>query len=218
MTDNMQKSPKKEKKITPASIVGVILCVIFIPIIVINITLIVSSYMNPDELPGAFGIKPAVVLSGSMEPTIHVGDLIFIHNTDVSALQEGDVVCYLSSGKAVTHRVVGVTSGEDGQVRYVTRGDANNTDDQLSVTADQVQGIWKGGRIGGLGNFILFMQTTTGMILFIVCPLLLFLLWDFWRRRRLDKADAARTAQLERELAALKAGKTAGEDTEDKVS
>ena len=89
----------------------------------------------------------------------------------------------------------------------VTQGDANNTADQQAVTADQIQGIWKGIRIGGLGDFVMFMQSTTGMILFIICPLLLFILWDIWRRWRLDKAEAARTAELEAELAALKANK-----------
>lgn len=93
---------------------------------------------------------------------IRVGDMIFIHNTDTALLKEGDVICYLSSGKAITHRIAGVTAGEEGEVRYVTRGDANNTEDRLPVTADQIQGIWKGGRIGGLGSMILFMQTTTG--------------------------------------------------------
>ena len=136
---------------------------------------------------------------------IRVGDMIFIHNTDTALLKEGDVICYLSSGKAITHRIAGVTAGEEGEVRYVTRGDANNTEDRLPVTADQIQGIWKGGRIGGLGSMILFMQTTTGMILFIICPLLLFLLWDIWRRRRADQEEASHTAQLEAELAALKA-------------
>lgn len=201
---------RTKKKPTLSGIVGVVLCIIFIPIIIMNLTLIINSYITPDELPGVFGIKPAIVLSGSMEPTIRTGDLIFIHNTDTQGLKEGDVICYLTSGSAVTHRIAGITRGDDGRPRYVTRGDANNAEDRLPVTPEQVQGIWKGGRIGGLGNFILFMQTTTGMIIFIVCPLLLFFVWDIWRRHRLDKAEADRTAQLEAELAALKSG-TGGE-------
>lgn len=195
----------EKKKISPGDIIGTLMCIVFIPIIVINLILITNSYRNPDELPGVFGIKPAVVLSGSMEPQIQTGDLIFLHDTDPMTLKKGDVICYLSSGKAVTHRIVGVTAGEDGQPRYVTQGDANNAEDRLAVTPDQVQGIWKGGRIGGLGNTLLFMQTATGMLLFVVCPLILFALWDIWRRHRLDQAEAARTAQLEAELEALKA-------------
>ncbi len=196
---------RKKLKILPGDIIGTLMCVVFIPIIVINLLLIVNSYRHPDELPGAFGLKPAVVLSGSMEPEIMTGDLILLHDTDPLKLGKGDVICYLSSGKAVTHRIVGVTTGDDGQPRYVTRGDANNAEDRLPVTPDQVQGIWKGARIGGLGNALLFMQTAAGMMIFVVLPIVLFVLWDIWRRHKLDKEEAARTAQLEAELEALKA-------------
>lgn len=193
-----------QKKISLSGIVSIVLCIIFIPIIVINVILIVNSYITPDQLPGVFGIRPAVVLSGSMEPTIKTGDLIFIHDTKPESLKEGDVICYLSAGKAITHRIMEVTTGEDGAPAYITQGDANNTEDRQPVTADQVQGIWKGGRIGGMGNFVLFMQTTTGMILFIVCPVLLFLLWDFIKRSKADRLEKKRTSQLEQELETLK--------------
>lgn len=204
MGPDLGPSRGKAKRVTASGVLGVVLCAVFIPVILVNLVLIVGGFLHPDELPGVFGIKPAVVLSGSMEPTISAGDLIFVSGCDPEQLHEGDVVCYLSSGKAVTHRIVSVTAGEDGKVRYVTQGDANNATDRLAVSADQVEGVWSGARVAGLGNAILFMQTPAGMVLFIVCPLALFFAWDIWRRRRLDKAEEARTAQLERELAALR--------------
>lgn len=187
------------------TILGGILCVIFIPVIVINLVLIFSTYANPGDMPGVFGIKPVIVLSGSMEPEIRTGDMIFLHKTDPAQLMEGDVICYLTSGKAVTHRIVEISTGEDGRLSYITRGDANNTEDRLAVTADQVQGIWKGWRIAGMGKFVMFMQSQTGMLLFIVCPLLLFILWDIWRRKREVRAESERRAELEAELELLKA-------------
>lgn len=195
---------RQGRRFTASGVLGVVLCIVFIPLIVVNLVLIVSSYLKPDELPGVLGVKPAVVLSGSMDPAIQVGDLIFVNDCDPAALKEGDVVCYLSSGKAITHRVVSIAEGDDGQPRLVTKGDANNAEDRLAVSFDQVQGQWSGARVPGLGNAILFMQTPAGMILFIVCPLALFFAWDVWRRRRMDKAEAARAAQLEAELAALR--------------
>lgn len=188
-----------------SGIVGIVLCIIFVPIIIINLILIIGSYKNQEEIPGVLGYKPVIVLSGSMEPAIHTGDLILLHKADASQLKEGDVICYLVSGKAITHRIVEIKGEENGQVSYITQGDANNAADQQPVAEDQIQGIWEGVRIGGLGDFVMFMQSTTGMILFIICPLLLFILWDIWRRWRLDKSEAARTAELEAELAALKA-------------
>lgn len=201
---NRGSSRGRARGISASGIVGLVLCIVFVPVILVNAALIAGSFLHPDELPGVFGVKPAVVLSGSMEPTIQTGDLIAVTDCDPTALHEGDVVCYLSSGKAITHRIASVTTGEDGQLRYVTQGDANNAVDRLPVTVDQVQGVWSGMRLPGVGNAILFMQTPAGMVLFIVCPLALFFAWDVWRRRRLDKAEETRTAQLERELAALR--------------
>ena len=46
--------------------VGIVLCVVFIPLLLINVTLIVKSYTNPNDVPDFMGYKPFIVLSGSM--------------------------------------------------------------------------------------------------------------------------------------------------------
>ena len=194
--------------------VGIVLCVVFVPLLLINVTLIVKSYTNPNEVPDFLGYKPFIVLSGSMEPAIQTGDLVFIHKTETEKLRVGDVICYLDSGAAVPHRIIAVTDGEDGLPRYITKGDANDAEDHLSVAADQIQGIWKGGRISGLGNALLFMQTTTGMLLFSVLPLRLFFIWDIGIRYHSDKKEAVSRAELEAELSALKAEKENGKTAE----
>lgn len=109
--------------------------------------------------------------------------------------------------EGVTHRILEITQDAEGRIQYVTQGDANNVRDDQAVRPEQIQGIYKGERFSGLGQAILFMQSTQGMVLFILCPLFLFLIWDLWRRRQLDQAEAKRTAELEAELAALKAEK-----------
>lgn len=199
---------EKKRKISGKTILGALLCVVFIPVIVINLILIFGTYLHPDEMPGVFGVKPVIVLSGSMEPEIMTGDLIFLHKTDTADLEEGDVICYLTSGKAVTHRITKVTTGEDGELRFITQGDANNVEDRLPVRAEQVEGIWKGGRIGGLGEKIMAVQTPAGMVITILCPVLAFVLWDFWVRKRADKEELLRVAreraELEAELDAMK--------------
>ena len=81
---------EKNKSISPSTILGIVLCVIFIPIIVINLILILGSYIHPEVLPGVFGFKPAVVLSGSMEPANHPGDHILIREADNADLGDGD--------------------------------------------------------------------------------------------------------------------------------
>lgn len=195
--------------------VNIVLCMLLIPVILINVTVIVSSYIHPDEIPGVFGIKPVAVLSGSMEDTFMTGDLIFVQKTDTSSLKENDVICYLQDGQAVTHRIVEVEQGEDGTIFYITKGDANNTEDRERVNPEQVQGVWNGGRLGGIGNFVMFLSSTTGMIVFIVCPILLLILWDVIRRWRSDKKEKSRATELEAELNALKAAQNTQKDSQE---
>ena len=82
------------------------------------------------------GLKPYVVLSGSMEPSYHVGSLIYVQAVDYKQLQVGDPITYmLNEHTVVTHRIVEVlVDAEDPDtIRYFTKGDANDTPDGTSV-------------------------------------------------------------------------------------
>lgn len=201
----MDNEVKTKRKGLASMIVSIVLCIIFIPVILINVTLIVKTYTNPDHLPDIFGVKPVIVLSGSMSPVFEAESLIFVKKTDASALKEGDIICYMTDGTAITHRIDEVKT-ENGQTSYITKGDANNTTDATAVTPDQVEGIYIG-KINGLGGFAMFMQSTTGMICFIILPVLLYLAFDIWMRRHEAKKEKSRTAQLEAELEKLRASK-----------
>ena len=185
--------------------VGIALCVVFVPLLLINVTLIVKSYTSPDKVPDFLGYKPFIVLSGSMEPSIMTGDMVFVKETDPDSLKVGDVIAYKSGSAVVTHRIVEVKS-ENGETRYVTQGDANNAADQGLVKPADVEGIYQR-RVAGAGNLAMFMQTTTGMILFVVCPLVLFVLWDVIRRQLESRKEMSRTKELEMELERLRAEK-----------
>lgn len=76
------------------------------------------------------GLTPYTVVSGSMEPTYHVGSLLYVRTTDPAALQEGDPVTYrMGDGQVVTHRVVEVVEDPVSGRCYRTKGDANDTID-----------------------------------------------------------------------------------------
>ena len=188
------------------TVFSILLCVVFIPLLLVNVTLIAKSYIHPDQVPDFMGYKPFIVLSGSMEPGIMTGDMVFVKNTDTGNLQKGDVIAYKSGEAVITHRIIDVTT-ENGEVRYITQGDANNSPDQTSVKPSEVEGIYKG-RIAGAGKAAMFMQTTSGMIIFVVCPLILFILWDIVRRKMLDRKEVSRTRELEQELERLRAEKS----------
>ena len=79
-------------------------------------------------VPMLLGNKEMAVLSGSMEPTIPVGSLVYVKPIEASKLEVGDVCTYyLSDGETfVTHRVISIDP--DAQT-LVTQGDANEDPD-----------------------------------------------------------------------------------------
>lgn len=88
--------------------------------------------------PLVLGYRPMVVLSGSMEPTYHVGSVIYYKATPFERISEGDAVTYRAGESSlVTHRV---TEKHEITREFVTKGDANNTEDPNPVSYDDVVG------------------------------------------------------------------------------
>lgn len=191
-----------------ANVLGGVLCVILIPIIICNVILIVRSYQDAEKLPMVFGVSPVIVMSGSMYPTFDAGDMIILEKVDPSTIEEGDVICFFADNDkntATTHRVVDIQRDDDGAPLFVTRGDANNTEDRIAITADMVQGRYTGIAIAGLGNVAVFLQSPLGMALCIVLPLALIFLWDAVRRGVSSKKRAKNARGMEEELERLRA-------------
>lgn len=85
--------------------------------------------------PKIFGLSPYIVLSGSMEPVIHTGSVVYIGEKE-EAPMKGDIMAYMAGdGMAVVHRIAGVT--EEG---YVMKGDANDVQDAKPVSREQFIG------------------------------------------------------------------------------
>ena len=90
-----------------------------------------------------FGIAPYTVLSGSMEPTYHVGSLIYVKEVDPYSLEVGDPITYvIDGGTVVTHRIVEIIPfyGDDGSPGFKTKGDANATPDGTPVHSKNILG------------------------------------------------------------------------------
>ena len=214
----MEKIRKKENEPTTLkhkilSVIGTILCVLLIPILAINVTLIAKSYMNAEEVPSIGGWLPLIVLTDSMYPEIHSGDLIICHTEDAENIKVGDVISFFDPAgngtSIVTHRVTEVTT-EGGELAFRTKGDANNVEDSMPVPADKLVAVYRN-RIPNMGNVAMFMQTTTGLIVCVVCPILLLVGYDMIRRRKYEKSSKEDTDALLRELEELRAQKAAKE-------
>lgn len=99
----------------------------------LNIYTVNALRIGGNAVPMPFGVGAAVVLSGSMEPELSVGDLLIV--LDSSSYEIGDVVVYQDGNIAVTHRIVRFSDEEE----IVTQGDANNTEDD-PISAEAIKG------------------------------------------------------------------------------
>jgi len=89
------------------------------------------------------GLRPLTVLSGSMEPTYHVGSLIYVKSVDAKTLEAGDVITFMvNEDTLATHRIVEVVPDENDPtvVRFRTKGDANDAEDAGLVHYKNVVG------------------------------------------------------------------------------
>lgn len=208
--DAEAKFRKKEEKSNPfLSAIGVIICLILAPVLILNIVLIVQGFTHDDSvLPNIGGKFPLMVQSGSMSPTIEVGDLIIVSVPEDGAdFKKDDVITFWDEepgGPLVTHRIAEVTKDDDGKKAYRTKGDANSAEDAVLVYDKDIVGVYVT-RIPYLGDVAMFMQTIPGLIVCVVLPLFIFVVYDLIRRRQLSKSEQEETAALLAELEKLKA-------------
>ena len=124
------------------------------------------------------GLRPYAVLSGSMEPTYHVGSLIYVKSVDYKDLKVGDPITYmLSQDTVVTHRIIEVLVDEEDPdtIRYFTQGDANAVADGTSVHYKNIIGkpVFSIPYLGYVSNYI---QNPPGMYVAIAAGAILILL------------------------------------------
>lgn len=129
-------------------------------------------------LPMIFGIRPFVVLSGSMEPIIHTGSLCYINqNVESTDIVTGDVIAFNIDDATVVHRVIGL----DEENRFITKGDANEVQDLAPVSSSNYVGkqVFS---IPYLGYVSQWLQTTTGIVVVVAAIALSFISSAIYRK------------------------------------
>ncbi|MBQ9968681.1 MAG: signal peptidase I [Oscillospiraceae bacterium] len=158
---------------------------------VISTVLVVAIVLCAVALMGSrlLGYRVFTVISGSMEPTYRVGDLIYVKPTDSAQIKVGDPITFVLNESLVvaTHRVVEVDAAEQ---HFHTKGDANEIADQSPVHFNNVIGVPKF-RIPKLGYVSDFIQNPPGMYITIAaCAVLIVLVFlpdMIWKKE--DRQD-----------------------------
>ena len=118
----------------------------------------------PLAVPSLLGYEAYNVVSGSMEPTIPEGSVIYVEHTEPSAIVVGDIIAFYKDGTVVTHRVTDnrVVTGV-----FITKGDANEKEDISPVQYSELIGRVKH-HFPILGNYLMIYSNQITKIYLIV--------------------------------------------------
>ena len=126
-----------------------IIFILFLIMSFIYLFIIISPKVFKNHYP--FGIKVAVILTGSMEPTLKINDFVIIKKPN--NIKVNDIISYKNdtSEKEIIHRVIKIDNN-----KVITKGDANNTED-MPIDKKNVTGIYVS-KIKYLGQIISFIK------------------------------------------------------------
>ncbi len=128
--------------------------------------------------PTVFGYSVQRIVSGSMEPSLRVGDIILSKSvSDPAEIAVGDIVTFDGGeqydNKKITHRVIAQpTLLPDGEYYLTTMGDANETpDNEISFKDVNSKCLTK---LDFLNKFYDFFMSPWGLIIFIAALIIIF--------------------------------------------
>ena len=136
---NQEISKRRNREIKTKNAVYIIIYCILTIMMAYNISLIIQSVVSPNKTPSFFGIKTYVIISGSMEPNINIGDMV-ITKSNEDELEVGDIISYRKGQSVITHRISQILEDENGEKTYRTKGDNNNAEDGEEIYLKDIEG------------------------------------------------------------------------------
>lgn len=139
--------------------------------------------------PSVFGYQVLRVLTKSMSPALEENSVILIKKVPQEEIQVGDIITFVSDDPVMkgfynTHRVYRIETEEDtDKVRYITKGDWNETEDLYPVYYEQIAGklikVLPYSRV--VGRSIAALADRRVFFVFLILPLLLCFISYLWQ-------------------------------------
>lgn len=177
--------------------ISILVYIIIIPLLIYNISLIFQAILKPNETPNFFGIKTYVIVSGSMQPKLNIGDIVVVKNVKENELRVGDIISFREEQSVITHRIIELVE-ENGKIKYKTKGDNNNTEDKRMVSIDEIEGKVIAS-IAYIGKIALLLQGKIALMIIII----IFYGYFIRSEKMKSKKDTRRLKRLEYEKGKL---------------
>ena len=162
------------------SIISIIKFILSIIIILIVGIILVQRFSNNNISVAGFRIF--TVVTESMVPKYEVGDVLLVRQTNPTDIKVEDDVTYMGkigafADKIVTHQVIKIESGEDGKLKFHTKGIANDAEDPL-VSEEQIYGVVQT-KLEILTYLNGIINNMYGMYFLIIIPLAIIIFTEF---------------------------------------
>lgn len=132
------------------SVISKVLTVVFILFFVFTLisTIYFAIMRQQGKAVRIFGYSINYIVTGSMQDALMIGDVIVVKNITKEDIKVGDIVTYKSTegalaGHYITHRIIEIKQHTNGNLQFVTKGDANTSADSEVVTYEKVLGIYQ---------------------------------------------------------------------------
>lgn len=176
------EKPKEAKEKKPKNKIGSIVSnVLFYTCMALMIVGAVTFAQSDDINKSLFGFRYYYIKTGSMEPVYSVGSVVFTQVTPAEEIAVGDdITVYVGDGATdtfLTHRVVEITTDQNGALAFRTKGVNNKSNDPTPYSAELLVGkvVFS---IPFLGTVMTFVQTQLPFVIgmFVLLLLLSFML------------------------------------------
>ncbi len=135
-------------------------------------------------IPSFFGKKPLVVVSGSMQPILKVGGILYYEETNIKDFQKNDILVFELNDHTISHRIVDIKDGY-----FVTKGDANTSIDSYEVNYEQVIGKGTNWSIPYIGYYADFIYTHKYLLFISIFLIIIDLCNDFYKNKKRKIGD-----------------------------
>ena len=180
---------QRKQKVNNIKKIVFIIAIIFI----YHILLIAVSYINKVDEISVLGFKAYTITTNSMEPNIRLGDVVIVKNAKQEDIQLGDVITFKRQNDTITHRIIDKEENGE-QVKFVTKGDNNNIEDEERIKIEQIKGKVVL-RVPYLGHLITLLEN---QIVFLLI-LFIILIICFFKLRKYEKIEKRRSKKLDEE-------------------
>ncbi len=209
------KKQVKGKSSPIKRIVQTVTTVLLIVCTLLCFVTVASAAFNQDA--SIFGFRLFYVVTGSMEPTLPVGSMLVVGESET--YEVGDIITFYSKeesikGRANTHRIHAITE-EDGVLCYITKGDANSIADTIPVTQEDVIGkMYLCINTSFIKDLMEILGTPMGFFLLILLPLLLVSVVCMKKFKKALDEEMRRTAMAAAEAELKQEKETSENETE----